>query len=241
MKLRTILLAGITALLPTMLGAQQAQPAAQNTRHFAPPQNSLVLSRTVWRSLPDGKNIMVRRRYEVRIAADGDGYLVNGALLDTVVEAPPPVAMLAELERKRPDAGPFPLRLDRHGQITGTNAVKADSAAQAETARTAAQILKQAPQAASLRNKSLEALNRALASANGGTGWPVDLFNPARNSHHELRRVPLPGGNQGEIDVLINVERPELGQLPQQFERTVITRLDGSERISREVWTIGPQ
>lgn len=241
MKLRTLLLAGIAALLPATLGAQQAPSATQNTRHFAPPQNPLVLSRTVWRSLPDGKNIMVRRRYQVRIAADGDGYLVDGALLDTVVEAPPPVAMLADIERKRPDAGPFPLRLDRHGLITGTNAAPADSAARAEVARAAAQILNQTPQSAPLRGKSMDALNRVLASANGGTAWPVDLFNPARNSHHEVRRVPLPGGSQGEIDVSISVERPQLGQLPQQFERTVITRLDGSERISREVWTIGVQ
>lgn len=240
MKLRTILLAGIAALLPAALGAQQAPLAMPNSPHFAPPQNPLVLSRTVWRLLPDGKNIMVRRRYEVRIAADGDGYLVDGALLDTVVEAPPPVAMLAELERKRPDAGPFPLRLDRHGLITGTNAAPAD-AARSEAVRTAALILKQAAQAAPLRSKSVDALNRVLSSANGGTGWPVDLFNPARNSHHEVRRVPLPGGSQGEIDVSISVERPDLTQLPQQFERTVITRLDGTERVSREVWTIGTQ
>lgn len=239
MTLRTILLAGIATLLPATLGAEPTQPQTQNTRHFSPPQNPLVLSRTVWRSLPDGKNIMVRRRYEVRIAADGDGYLVDGALLDTVVEAPPPVAVLAELERKRPDAGPFPLRLDRHGQITGTSAAPLDSAARTDAARGAAMILKQATQAGALRDKSMEALNRVLASSNGGVAWPVDLFNPARSSHHEVRRVPLPGGAEGEIDVSINVDRAGAGQLPQQFERTVVTRIDGSERISREVWTIG--
>ena len=239
MTLRTILLASIATLLPVTVAAEPTQPPAQNTRHFSPPQNPLVLSRTVWRSLPDGKNIMVRRRYEVRIAADGDGYLVNGALLDTVVEAPPPVAMLAELERKRPDAGPFPLRLDRHGLITGSSAAPADSSARADAARGAAMILKQATQAGALRDKSLEALNRVLASSNGGVGWPVDLFNPASNSRHEVRRVPLPDGSAGEIDVSINVDRADAAQLPQQFERTVVTRLDGSERSSREVWTIG--
>lgn len=238
MTLRGILLASIATLMPATLDAQPAQPAAQKGHHFVPPQNSLVLSRTVWRSLPDGKNIMVRRRYEVRIAADGDGYLVDGALLDTEVDAPPPVAMLAELERKRPDAGPFPLRLDRHGMITGSNTAPLDAAARAEATRSAALILKQANQVAPLRTKAMDALSRVLSSANGGTAWPVDLFNPARTSHHEVRRVPLPGGSEGEVDVSISVDRPDLSQLPQQFERTVVTRLDGSERISREVWTI---
>lgn len=239
MTLRTILLAGIATLLTGELGAQLPQSIIQNDRHFTPPQDPLVLSRTVWRSLPDGKHIMVRRRYEVRIAVEGDGYVVNGALLDTLVEAPPPVAMLAELERKRTDAGPFPLRLDRRGLITASNAAAGDATARANAALAGAMILNQSPQVAALRNKSLEGLNRVLASANGGGVWPVDLFNPARNRHHEVRRVPLPSGSLGEVDVSIHVEWPGLGDLPQQFERTVITRLDGSERVSREVWTFG--
>ena len=237
MTVRTLLLAGIATLLPTGLAAQQPQSIASGVKNFAPPQKPLVLSRTVWRSLPDGKHIMVKRSYEVRIAADGDGYVVDGALIDTVVEAPPPVALLADLERKRVDAGPFPLRLDRHGQITGTNAAASDRAARSEAARASALILNQARQSDARGAGSMEALNRILAAANGGAAWPVDLFNPARNRHHEVRRVPLPSGNQGEVDVSINVASPEPGNLPQQFERTVITRLDGSERISREVWT----
>lgn len=236
MTVRTLLLAGIATLLPVELAAQQPQTLAQGTKNFAPPQNPLVLSRTVWRSLPDGKHIMVRRSYEVRIAVEGDGYVVDGALIDTVVEAPPPVAMLADLERKRPEAGPFPLRLDRHGQITGTNAESAEKSARAEAARTSAIIINQVGRNALPRAESLAALNRVLAAANGGAAWPVDLFNPTRNRHHEVRRVALPSGNQGEVDVSINVERTTAGDLPQQFERTVITRLDGSERISREVW-----
>ncbi|WP_305700402.1 hypothetical protein [Novosphingobium sp.] len=226
-------------MLPGSLGAQQAKLTAQNARHFAPPQTPVVLSRTIWRSLPDGKNIMVRRSYEVRIAALDDGYLVNGALLDTVVEAPPPVAMLAELERKRPDAGPFPLRLDRHGIITEVAESPADGAARADATRGSALILKKAAQSGDAQDKALAVLTRVLSSTSGSAAWPIDLFNPAQNNRHEVRRVPLPGGASGEVDVSINVQRPGPGPLPELFERTVITRLDGSERTSREVWTIG--
>ncbi len=237
MSLRTILLAGIATLLPVELGAQQPQATAQGMNNFSPPPNPLVLSRTVWRSLPDGKHIMVQRNYEVRFAAEGDGYIVDGALIDTVVEAPPPVAMLADLERSRADAGPFPLHLDRQGQIIKTSADVADRTARTEATRTSALILNQLGRSTLPRVESLEALNRVLAAANGGAAWPVDLFNPTRNRHHEIRKVALPTGNQGEVDVSISVEASSPGNLPQQFERMVITRLGSSERVSREVWS----
>lgn len=246
MSARALLLAGIAALLPGSLAAQQAQVAPPSGKQFTPPQSPLVLSRTVWRSLPDGKHIMVRRRYAVRFSADGDGYVVDGNLIDATVEAPPRVEMLAELERRRPDTALFPMRLDRDGLIQGEAGPRAEPPGRADAAHGSERILANSELAAAARKQASATLAQVLAAANAGAAWPADLFNPRRVRHHETRRIPLPGGTEGEIDVSIKVAGNVAGNmatssetvLPQQFERTVITTLDGSQRITRELWTI---
>lgn len=242
MSARALLLAGIAALLPGSLAAQQAHVAPPSGKQFAPPQSPLVLSRTIWRSLPDGKHIMVRRRYAVRFSADGDGYVVDGNLIDATVEAPPRVEMLAELERRRPDTALFPMRLDRDGLIKGEAGPRAELPGRADAAHGSERILANSELAAAARKQASATLAQVLAAANAGAAWPADLFNPRRVRHHETRRIPLPGGTEGEIDVSINVAGNVADSdgtaLPQQFERTVTTTLDGSQRITRELWTI---
>lgn len=243
MNARTLLLAGIAAMLPAALGAQQAQVAAPSGRQFTPPQSPLVLSRTVWRSLPDGKHIMVRRRYAVKISSDGDGYVVDGNLIDATVEAPPRVQLLAELERRRPDTALFPMRLDRNGLIRGPAGSRPEPLVQSDAAHGTNGILAGSGLTPAAREQASAMLGSVLSAASAGAAWPADLFNPLRARSHETRRIPLPGGSEGEVDVSINVAGNVAGgagfTLPQQFERTVVTTLEGSQRTTREVWTIG--
>lgn len=61
MSTRAILLAGIAALGPA--AAVQAAPAAPAATAFKPPEGPVLVSRTVVRSLVDGKEVRATRRY----------------------------------------------------------------------------------------------------------------------------------------------------------------------------------
>jgi hypothetical protein len=80
-------------------------------------------------------------------------------------------------------------------------------------------------------------LNQVVLAGNGGTAWPSDLFNPIQAESIETRDIALPDGSRGWINITIRSEGVTLISLPQQFERTVITELSGTRRISRETWT----
>lgn len=86
---------------------------------FSPPGEPLLVTRTVIRTLHDGKEIVARRSYLVTIEKDGDAYSVIGKLVASEITAPPALHALAELERARPDTGTFPIQLDRSGQARG--------------------------------------------------------------------------------------------------------------------------
>ena len=61
MSARAILLAGIAAVAPATVG--QAAPAAPAATAFKPPEGPVMVSRTVVRSLIDGKEVRATRRY----------------------------------------------------------------------------------------------------------------------------------------------------------------------------------
>ncbi len=118
MRSRALFLAGIAAILPSTMavsaiGTSLSAPAV----HFAPPSDPIMLTRTVWRSLYDGKEIVSRRRYAIQFVPHGDGFAVTGTLVESTIDAPPALAALAEMERRRADATLFPMRLDANGQM----------------------------------------------------------------------------------------------------------------------------
>ena len=81
MQSSLVFLAGMTALAPLVVASMETQALAQSWAGFALPSAPMVLSRTVIRELPDGKQIVVKRSFRVQFVASGNGYLLTGAPL----------------------------------------------------------------------------------------------------------------------------------------------------------------
>lgn len=238
-KDRKALLAGAAALLPMVALSSHSAAARESAVTFAPPQSSLVLTRELRRPLADGKEVVTRRSYEIAIVRDGDGYRVDGRLIDVEVDAPPALRALAALERARPDEGLFPIRLDRNGQIVTAGSLHDDAAVGAASERVALRLSK----------ASLSADDRQVAESfvsqlrSGGkstalTLWPRDLFHPMEGSRSETSRVDLPGGADGSVTIATRARARAADGLLESVERTVTTRLGDSERITRETWLL---
>jgi hypothetical protein len=237
---KILLLAGAAALLPAVAGQVSAQPTDTAGQAFAPPDSPMVLTRTVWRTLVDGKQLVIRRRYAVRFSRRDDGFVLDGRLLEAAVEAPPMLSGLAELERNRGDEGLFPLLIDNEGRIRASAPAQAGSPGLRDNARVKAQNLLAAKPQPLERQREAGAFLAQLSAQGASATWPADLFNPASGERLERRRITLPDGQEGEVKVAIRVtEAPSRG-LPRSVERTVTTVLAGTSRTSRELWTLAP-
>ena len=238
MRASALLLAG-AALLPT-LGAQSAFVAAAQTSQlrFLPPSSPMVLSRTVIRELSGGQQVLVQRRFRVQFVPDGDGFMLTGVPIDVNVEVPPVLARLGELERQRGDMGPFPIMVDAQGLIHPTAArVDADSRARKDGQQAAQGLIDTAAMPA-MRKREGEQLLDQLAINPRSSPWPTDLFVASNGERREHRSVVLPGGDQGEIEVLLKVDKLLPCGMPASFERVITTRLAGTTRVSRELWSL---
>jgi hypothetical protein len=237
-KLRTVFLAGVAALLPVAMSAAMADAATSGTASiFTPPSTPLLLTRTLYRTLADGKQLVVTRRYAIRFSSDQGGYRVDGELLGAEVEAPPMLSGLAELERKRTDHGLFPARLDAQGMIREGGAGTLDpQVRQQALARANAVIGDTAIPVEAKRERS--GVLGQVATAQSPSAWPVFLFNPGERERVETRRVPLADGSEGQVEVRIRAQGLMPGGIAHMVERTITTRLAGTVRTSREVWTI---
>jgi hypothetical protein len=206
---------------------------------FSPPSGTLVLTRTLYRSLPDGKEIVIARRYTIRFSPEDDGYRLDGELLGADVVAPPVLANLAEIERNRPDRGLFPARLDSDGMIRGSDMGPVDSGARQQAVGGATSLIARAPLPTGTKQESNQFLAQ-VAKASSGTAWPRFLFNPGQNERRESREIALPDGTVGHVEVRVHAEGVMPSGLARMVERTVTTRLSGTERVTREVWTLAP-
>ncbi len=229
-------LAGIAAILPiAAIGTAQAQAPAP-AGAFAPPVTPLLLTRTLRHLLQDGKAVVTRRTYRVHFAPEHGGFVLDGTLTDVAVEAPPGLEALATLERRRPDAGMFPMRLDSRGRILPA----------ADLAPSAAQ--RQAIGVASAQIARMDLTTSDAAQAQGfvaqlqaqpyRTAWPQDLFYPAPGARREQRTIPLPDGQHGLATTEAQASAdPESGLLS-DFTRKVTTDLAGDTRVVIEEWTL---
>jgi hypothetical protein len=236
--LRGFLLAGAAAILPSAGAGLLAEVPGQTAlAEFSPPNVPIVLTRTVYRTLVDGKELVVSRRYAIRFSRLSDGFRLDGELIDAQVSAPPSLAALADIERKRVDNGLFPALLDQHGLIRSGLIGAVD----AQTRLTAVDRAKTTIGGSKLPTSSkrtLDTLTGQVANSSHGTSWPVFLFNPGAAEHFEARKVALPDGSEGEVEVRVRAEGRLVGSLPKLVERRVTTRLAGTTRTSREVWTL---
>ena len=236
-RLRFDRLLGV-ALLALAAGATlPAVPASAQAQAFHAPDRPLLLTREVRRTLADGQQLVVRRQYRIRMAAHDGGFTVTGELAGVEVEAPAALAEMAAVERQRSDAGLFPLELDAHGMIV-TRPAPAETI---DAARARAAM------AAYLARTDLTPQDRAAAQAlalklqgqyqTAGNIWPADLFRPAAGRRSEQRALDLPDGRSGEVVVTVEATDGPDGLLS-RMERRTLTRLDGTERVSLERYTL---
>ncbi|MFM5950410.1 MAG: hypothetical protein ACKOPM_14495 [Novosphingobium sp.] len=220
------------------IAAMEAGAAFAETvaKQFAPPNSTLTLTRTVFRSLSDGKQIVVTRRYAIRFSPEADGYRLDGEFIGAEVDAPPALAGLAEIERKRLDTGLFPARLDSHGLIRSMGGA-IDSQTKQKTIEAAGQLISSAPLPSDSKRESAGLVTQ-LANASVPSSWPRFLFNPGIGPRVDTRKVPLPDGSQGEVEIKVSAEGLMPGGMAHKVERVVTTRLEGTTRVSREVWTL---
>jgi hypothetical protein len=225
------------AMLALAAVASHAPVAGQSPfSNFSPPASSLVLTRTIVRPLPDGKTITTRRDYEVRITRAGDGFRVDGALIDVAVDAPPSLLALAEIERCRPDTGLFPILLDASGMIAAPSGPQ-----QSGSVSQAASLLTERIGSSGLPALDMLQAQAFVARLRAGTArsqWPNDVFHPAPGKRSEARKLALPGGGEGQVLIEIAGEGagPE-GQIA-AVDRTVTTDLTGDRRVTLERWRI---
>ncbi|MCZ8325711.1 MAG: hypothetical protein O9283_10660 [Sphingomonadaceae bacterium] len=242
MILRRVLLAGAAALATTAAGAANPSTlssAAASRARFTPPTGPVMVSRTLIRALPDGKEVRTIRRYRVWFSPEGEGFRIDGELAEVKVEVPPILEGLAAIERTRTDPGLFPVRLDGMGRIQPGPAATGDGA-RVRAAALGQVMLNQATLAPPTRAQASAMLQQVSIAAAGQTAWPVDLFNPAEAERRERRALALPGGQQGSVEIVVTATGIDRGRLPGQVERLVVTELDGTRRTSREVWTFVP-
>ena len=203
---------------------------------FSPPRAPLLLIRTHYRPLHDGKAIITRRSYSVRIVPDDAGYRVDGELVQVTVDAPQSLAALAEIERRRPDIGMFPILLDAQGQILGGGNVQSDGSL-GHAAIIAAESIGGSGLPA-IDMLQAQAFVNHLASRSPRSQWPADVFNPVPGKRDEARVIALPGGSEGHVTIEIASQGANrAGQLA-LLERVVTTDLGGDTRVTREQWQL---
>jgi hypothetical protein len=232
-------LAILSALVPGVALSAAPSPSSVTAEVFNPPAGPLILTRTLHRGLPDGKEIVAIRRYAVRIVREGDGFRVDGRLLTATVDSPPALAALAEIERRRSDTGLFPLRLDARGLIASI-AFPVDRAASDEARAVAQRSIAGSALSESQRRQAETFVGQVVArgAASSGAKWPADLFNPAPGKQETTDRVALPSGGAGSVTITIRAHRSAEGSA---IERTVVTATGADRRTTREIYTLAPQ
>ncbi|MGE8142392.1 hypothetical protein ACQKOE_10490 [Novosphingobium sp. NPDC080210] len=240
MNLARLLIASAAVVLPAShLAAMDGPEAVAASDAFAPPSTPLILTRTLYRDLPGGGKIVVTRQYAVQFSTDADGYRLDGQLLDTMVQVPERLSALAEVERKRPDSGLFPAYLDRHGLIR-SDAGPPRSSAHSDALQLAGRVLSKS----ALPPRGKEELGQAagmIVTTSENSPWPAFLFNPGPGERTTTSRTALPDGSTGSIEVRVKADALMPGGLPLRISRLITTRLAGTERTTREVWTLAPK
>jgi len=223
---------GLASLLP-------ASPADPFRAGFSPPTEPMRLTRELRRPLGNGDEIVSRRTYEVTFQRDGDGYVVDGQLIDVSVEVPQKLEALAELERKRPDVGMFPLRLDGDGFLLPEIDAQHASAVTSGVEMVSRQLGQLGLGAIDLARA--KAFARQFLGRGGMTHWPQDLFHPVPGERRDERDMVVEGGEQGDILVEIDARTDASSGMMRSFERSVTTRLGDSAQVTHETWTLDRQ
>ena len=232
--------ASVALLVPGLSALPRVALAADGP--FAPPDEPMVYTRQVERSLVGGARFLVSRRFNVRFLAQrGGGFRVEGEQADVDVEAPAALAEFAELERQRLERSLFPLLLDHSGRIAASSEYVRPPQLELALAEVLARIEHLAlpkPAEADARAflSAVHARSEALVSH-----LPVDLFAPAGERISAVRTFDLPNGAKGQVSVTFVAEAEPRTGLMRTARREVVTELSGTRRSTVEHWTLLPQ
>lgn len=200
------------------------------------PTGDFLLQRELERGLARGAVLTVTRSWLCHFEPLSRGARVVGHQVGCSVDAPAVLKPLADLERARVAAGPFPALLDSRGRIV--DAALESASGKAEAVRIALDMLEQAgleqPQIAEAR-AYLTSLSKAAGAVISAT--PIDLFFPTAGEASESREIPIGQGLTGFITVDLSASTTSSGLL-ERLERRITARVDGDRRISRETWSL---
>lgn len=233
---RAVWIAGAAAILP--IAAICAAEVPPTDHAFTPPSTPLMLTRTLRHMLHDGKAVVTRRSYRVQFAEDEGGFRLDGSLAEVTVEAPPGLETFAELERRRPDTGLFPIRLDAAGMIL-PSPDPAPSAQQRQALGAAAAGIARMNLTPADAEQARGFVSQ-LQVRPYRTSWPQDLFRPAPGPRREQRRIPLDGDAGGQVTTETEVSTDPASGLLAALTRTVTTDLGGDRRVVVEEWRLAP-
>ncbi|QZD90839.1 hypothetical protein K3148_05495 [Qipengyuania aurantiaca] len=213
--------------LPTVTAARAA---------VAFPKGPVRLRRELVRGLGDGAAIVVTRDWECRFILTARGARVEGRQVAVDVEAPAPLAALAEIERKREVTGLFPLEIDTRGLIVDWPEVSGDIAQAVRQAAIAMDRKAAEQDAGADAKRYLAEIGKTAATLVSQV--PRDLFFPQTGELYEQRDLPLAGGVKGSYEVTMLASTKPGRALLDHSERRIVTRVGDSSRVSRESWTI---
>ena len=233
---RRAVLSGMAVLACLCSGIPLAG-AAGGAPRFTAPSGPMKLTRVLERELGDGNSVVVTRSWRIRFLEVPAGYRVEGEQIAVEVDAPPRLAGLAEVERRNPQAGLFPIALDRAGMIVGGEPAYIPPIPGLTAA--AEEYLEGAP--ADTRAEAMRyTMALQMAGARMTSRWPQDVFFPASGPRSDERAVGLPSGAEGTIAVSFNGRLDPSGARLAWAERRIVTHLGDSTRTSLEMWRMEP-
>lgn len=231
---------GWAALLPFAalgLPAGGARAAGSISGSVRVPSGDFLLERVLTRGLSDGAAIVVTRRWRIAFASRARGMEVGGAQVFADVAAPASLAPLADIERARQANELFPLALDDAGLIADS-AHHADPAPLERALDTGRALIAALPLAEAERADARAFMaHLAGMGADAVSRLPRDLFFPQVGVRSSTRALALADGATGTITITASASAAATGLLLAS-ERRIMTRLDGSERLTAERWEL---
>ena len=235
---RRSLLGGSLALLTSSHLPLSARSPVDAQIEF--PRGPMILSRQIVRMLSDGKRVVVSRSWEITFLPRGEGAMVMGRQISAKVDAPSGLEPIVQIEEQRSTDGMFPILLSPAGRVIASGRLnneqdiaKAVSIAQdivehsSRTEDEKAALLRHLP--------TLQAAGTAQPEA-----LPPDLFFPEAGDSSETRKVALPNGQTGEIELLRSSRLADGERWLKRIEQKIITRVQGSSRESLDIWSLQP-
>ncbi|MEL7690065.1 hypothetical protein [Citromicrobium bathyomarinum] len=221
------------------LGALFLLPTAASAR-LASPDGPFVLERALVRSLSDGKQISVTRRWSLAFEAVGDdGLRATGKQVDASVDAPSALQAMARLEAARDESDLFPLQLDRAGRIVQSSSEIALAPLPETVVDAALAYAKARSDATAAQTMSRQFL---VELSQHGMAWlsdlPADLFFPAPRDRRISREIDLPDGTTGSFELRESVSAEGASGLLKSFSREAATTTKDMTQKGSEAWTL---